>query len=187
MHNTMKPIHLLTATVLLVVACKESPKTSNAATGEASSADRKLLETVLNTAPQGEAKAIGETKTTAKPGDEVTLTGRIMGNVKPFVEGRAAFILADPTIITACSDNPGDECSTPWDACCDSPEDKKKAIATIQIVNADGRVLKQGVDGTGGLANLATVTVSGKVADGSGGDVLIVNASAIGVADSGKP
>ncbi len=104
-----------------------------------------------------------------------------MGNVKPFVEGRAAFILADPSLITACSDNPGDECDTPWDACCDTSEDKKKAIATIQIVNTDGRVLKQGIEGTGGLVNLATVTVSGKVAEGSAGDVLIVNANALRV------
>jgi hypothetical protein len=109
-----------------------------------------------------------------------------MGNVKPFVEGRAAFIVADPSIITACSDKPGDECETPWDACCDTPEDKKKAIATIQIVNPEGRVLKQGIEDTGGLAKLATVTVSGKIAENSGGDVLIINATAIGVAGSGK-
>ncbi len=187
----MKPIHLLSATVLLLAACKESPPASDAASGEASSADKHLLESVMNAAPKGEAKSIKDVKATAKPGDEVILTGRIMGHVKPFVEGRAAFILADPSLITACSDKPGDECETPWDACCDSPEDKKKAIATIQIVNADGRVLKQGLEGTNGLANLATVTVSGQVADGSAGDLLIVNASAIdvaaGAAASGRP
>ncbi|HSP41913.1 MAG TPA: hypothetical protein VLO11_03480, partial [Luteolibacter sp.] len=182
-----KPIHLLSATVLLLAACKESPQASTPASGEASSADKVVLESVLNATPEGEAKAISEVKASAKPGDEVTVTGRIMGHVKPFVEGRAAFILADPSLITACSDNPGDECGTPWDACCDSPEDKKKAIATIQIVNADGRVLKQGLEGANGLANLATVTVSGQVAAGSAGDLLIVNASAIGVAPSREP
>lgn len=82
-------------------------------------------------------------------------------------------------LITACSDKPGDACETPWDACRDIPEDKKKAIATIQIVNAEGRVLKQGLEGTGGIANLATLIVSGEVAEGSAGDVLIVNATAI--------
>ena len=179
----MKPLHLLAASALLFAACKES-KPTVAPSGDASSLDKALLETVLGTVPTGEAKAIGELKGTAKPGDEVTLTGRIMGNIKPFVEGRAAFILADPSIITACSDIPGDECETPWDNCCDSPEDKRKAIATIQIVNDQGRVLKQGVEGIGGLANLATVTLSGKVADGSQGDVLIVNATAI---QAGKP
>lgn len=175
----MKPIHLLSATLLLLAACKESQQTTNAASGETSSADKTLLETVLNTAPKGEAKSIKNVKATAKAGDKVTLTGRIIGNKKPFVEGRAAFILADPSIITACSDKPDDACKTPWDACCDTPEDKKKAIATIQIVNAEGRVLKHGLEGNNGLANLAHVTVSGIVAGGSGGDVLIINATAI--------
>ena len=174
----MKPIHLSIAIALLSAACKESTQ-SAASSGAVPSVDKALLETVLGTVPTGEAKAIAAVKAAAKPGDEVTLTGRIMGNIKPFVEGRAAFILADPSIITACSDKPGDECETPWDNCCDTPEDKRKAIATIQIVNDEGRVLKQSVEGIGGLANLATVTVSGKVADGSEGDVLIVNATAI--------
>lgn len=175
----MKPIHLLSATVLLLAACKEPQPTKSTASGETSSADKSLMESVLNTAPKGGARSIKDVKSTAKPGDEVTLTGRVMGNVKPFVDGRAAFILADPSIITACSDKPGDGCETPWDACCDTPEDKKKAIATIQIVNSEGRVLKQSIEDAGGIAKLAFLTVSGKVAEGSAGDVLIVNATAI--------
>ena len=102
-----------------------------------------------------------------------------MGNEKPFVAGRSAFILGDPEVLTACNENPADKCTTPWDACCDSPEDKKRGIATIQIVDADGRVLKESVEGVGGLANLATVTVTGKVAEGSSVDALIINARAI--------
>lgn len=175
----MKPIHLLSATVLFLAACKESQPSTNAASGETSSADKAAVEIVLKTAPKGDAKAIKDAKSTAKSGDEITITGRIMGNEKPFVEGRAAFILADPSLITACSDKPGDECETPWDACCNTKEEKTKAIATIQIVNPEGRVLKHSLEGTGGLANLANVTVSGKVAEGSGGDVLIINATAI--------
>ncbi|MEN9469105.1 MAG: hypothetical protein RL630_838 [Verrucomicrobiota bacterium] len=175
----MKPIHLLSATVLILAACKETQPPTNAPSGEPLSAEITLAEEVLRTPPLSHAKAIRDLKATAKPGDEVTLTGRIMGNAKPFVEGRAAFIIADPAIINACSDKPGDECSTPWDACCNNPEEKAKAIATIQIVNPQGRVLKHSLEGISGLANLAEVTVSGKVAAGSGGDVLIINANAI--------
>lgn len=175
----MKPIHLLSASVLLLAACKEPQPTKETVSGEIPSAERSLLENILNTAPKGEAKAIKEVKATARPGDDVTLTGRVMGNVKPFVDGRAAFILADPSVITACSDKPGDECATPWDACCNTKEEKTKAIVTIQIVNPEGRVLKQAVEGAGGIVKLATLTVSGKVAEGSTGDVLIVNATAI--------
>lgn len=175
----MKPIHLLATSLLLLAACEESPQPPPAASREASSDDKALLESVLQAALKGEARAIQEVKASAKPGDEVTLTGRIIGDSKPFVEGRAAFILADPSLIAACSDTPGDGCETPWDACCATPEEKKKAIATIQVVDAGGRVLKQGLEGAGGLSKLATVVVSGKVAESSSGDVLIVNATAI--------
>jgi len=176
----MKHTNLIAAITLgFLAACEKSPQSAPPATTRASADEMKLLDTVFDTPPAGDARAIADVKATAKPGDEVTLTGRIMGNVRPFVEGRSAFILADPSIITACSDKPGDECDTPWDACCDSPEDKRKAIVTIQIAGPDGRVLKQPLEGVRGLVNLATVTATGIVADASGGDVLILNATAI--------
>ena len=138
-----------------------------------------MIQSVLSAAPKGEAKSIHTVKASAKPGDEVTIKGRIMGNASPFVAGRSVFILGDPAIIAACNDKPGDECETPWDSCCNSPEEKKKGTATVQIVNADGRVLKEPLEGVGGLAKLSTVTVSGKIAEGSSADLLIVNATAI--------
>lgn len=175
----MKLTHLLSAAVVLLASCKESNPTASTHSSEAASTDKALLENVLKTTPKGEAKSIMDVKSTAKPGDEVTLTGRIMGNEKPFVAGRAAFILSDPAVITACSDRPGDDCKTPWDTCCDTPEDRKKAAVLIQIVNEKGRVLKLPIEGVGGIANLSTLIVSGKVAENSAEDVLIINASAI--------
>jgi len=176
---------LLIASAFLLVSCgeKSTQTTVEVSTGKPSPA----LSAVLAAAPAAEAKSIVAIRSSAKPGDVITVSGRIMGNEKPFVDGRAAFILGDPEVLTACNEVPGDKCETPWDACCDSPEDKKRATATIQIVGADGRVLKEPVEGVGGLKNLANVTVTGKVAEGSSADLLIVNASAIGVAASGQP
>ncbi len=174
----MKTTCLLIATVALLASCKEKPTQVTAAPAKVASA---ALAAVLATPPTGEPQSIHLVRSSAKPGDVITLSGRIMGNAKPFVDGRAAFILGDPKILTACNDSPGDKCETPWDACCDSPEDKKRGIATIQIVDADGRVLKEGIEGVGGLKNLATVTVTGKVADGSSADLMLVNATAIRV------
>jgi hypothetical protein len=170
---------LLIASAVLLVACgkKSTQSTAGASAGEPSPA----LAAVLAASPTGEAASIAAIRSTAKPGDEITISGRIMGAMKPFVDGRAAFILGDPDVLTPCNEVPGDECETPWDACCDSPEDKKRATATIQIVDAGGRVLKEPIEGVGGLKNLSKVTVSGKVAEGSSADLLIVNASAIGV------
>jgi hypothetical protein len=173
---------LILALACLFVSCKE--KTSPAATsnpGVPAAAPSAELTAILAAAPAGEAMAIHVVRTTAKPGDEITLSGRIMGNSKPFVEGRSAFILGDPELLTPCNEIPGDSCETPWDNCCDTKEAKKSGIATIQITGPDGRVLKDGLDGVGGLVKLATVTVTGKVAEGSSVDSLVVNATAIQV------
>ncbi len=176
----MKPTYLLFATVALLASCKEKPE-SDAATAKPAAETSAALQAVLAAAPKGEPQSIVNAKTTAKPGEEITITGRIMGSSSPFVDGRAAFILGDPGVLTACSDNPGDECETPWDNCCDSKEDKKRGTVTVQIIDADGRVLKEPVEDVGGIKKLATLTVTGKVAEGSTADLLILNATAIQV------
>jgi len=172
----MKTSCLAIATAALLASCGKQETTATAPTPSAPST---ALSAVLAAAPTGEPKPIHLIRATAKPGDDITVSGKIMGNEKPFVDGRSAFILGDPEVLTACNEDPADKCTTPWDNCCDSPEDKKRGIATIQIVGADGRVLKESIEGAGGLVNLAAVTVSGKVAEGSSGDALIINAQAI--------
>lgn len=168
---------LLIASAILLASCG---KKDTQTTGEASITEpNPVLATVLATPPTGEAQAITTIRSTAKPGDTITISGKIMGSGKPFVDGRAAFMLGDPSVLTPCNQNPGDQCETPWDNCCDSKEDKKRGTATVQIVDADGRVLKESIEGVGGLRNLAQVTVTGKVAEGSSADLLIVNATAI--------
>ena len=169
---------LILAAACLLASCQEKPAPAAKQTPAAPSAE---LSKVLATAPSGEAKAIHVARTTAKPGDEITLTGRIMGNEKPFVEGRAVFILGDPAVLTPCNEMPDDPCETPWDVCCESAEEKKTGTATVQIAGADGKVLKEGLEGVGGLKNLATVVVTGKVAEGSSADLLVVNATALQV------
>jgi hypothetical protein len=154
-------------------------KKEESVTVPATSAPSATLSAVLAAAPTGQPSPIHLIRTTAKPGDEITVSGKIMGNASPFVEGRSVFILGDPEVLTACNEDPADKCTTPWDNCCDSKEDKKRGTATVQVVDKDGRVLKESIEGVGGLAKLADVTVSGKVAEGSSADLLIINAQAI--------
>lgn len=175
----MKTTCILITAAALLVSCNKEKATSAAPAAQPASSPSPSLSKVLATSPTGEAKAIHLIRTTAKPGDEITVSGKIMGNAEPFVEGRAAFILGDPEVLTPCNENPDDACKTPWDVCCDSKEDKKRGVATIQIVGADGRVLKESLEGVGGLANLAVVTISGTVAEGSSADLLLINAQAI--------
>lgn len=174
----MKTIIILLSSALLFSCNPEKPEAPAADIAPKPSA---ALEKVLSTAPTGTAQGIAAARASLKPGDEVTLSGRIMGTKSPFVEGRAVFVLGDPELLTPCNENPGDNCETPWDTCCDCPEDKKRGTASIQIVCDDGRVLKEGIEGIGGIEKLAALTVSGKVAEGSNPDLLIVNATALQV------
>ena len=182
-HNptfTMKrSILCLLPLYLLLVACgkREEAKRSPA---EPPAVPAAIAE-VLAKSPAGEPKAIHEAKDGLKPGDEVVLTGKVMGGARPFVEGRAAFTLGDPAVLTPCNEIPGDSCETPWDVCCETPEDKKRATVSIQIIDAGGRVLKHGLQGVGGLDHLAKITVAGKVSEGSSDGAVIINAHAIRV------
>jgi hypothetical protein len=169
------------ALACLLASCGEKKETAAASSGTpaASAAPSAELTKVTSTAPSGTPQAIHVARTSAKPGDTITISGKIMGNASPFVEGRAVFILGDPELLTSCDEMPGDKCETPWDVCCEPAEEKKQGTATVQIVDAEGRPLKEGVRGVAGLDHLAKVTVTGKVAEGSSADLLVVNATAI--------
>lgn len=132
--------------------------------------------------PSGEP--ISTIRTNLKAGDEISISGLVMGREKVFVDNRASFILGDPSTLTPCSEmGEDDHCPTPWDACCDSKEDLRNGIASIQIVGEDGRVLRGNIKGTKGLKELSSVTVSGTVAEQSTPDALIVNAVSIHVSE----
>lgn len=175
----LKYTTLLCAAVVMA-ACEKSETVETTKTVGGPSA---ALAAVIEAAPEGEASPIHLVRQTVQPGDKVTVSGQVMGNKSPFVEGRAAFILGDPAVLTPCNEKPDDACETPWDACCDSPEDKKRGTATVQIVGEDGRVLKEGIEGVGGVDKLAKLTVSGTVAEGSTPELLVINATAIDVVE----
>ncbi len=120
-------------------------------------------------------------RASAKPGDSVTLTGLVMGRDRLFVEGAAAFILGDRTLLSPCDEKPGDGCKTPWDACCNSQEEHQLGTATIQLTGPDGRVLKQGLKGVHGLTELSVVTLTGTVDKASTPEAFIVNATQLHV------
>jgi hypothetical protein len=164
---------------LALVSCKQSETTTSSAAQPAAVAPSAALKAVIDASVTGEAKAIHTARENAKPGEAIAVTGRIMGAKSPFVDGRAAFILGDPSLLTPCNEQPDDPCPTPWDNCCDSKENKKIGTATIQIVDADGRVLKEPIEGVEGIAKLSRLTISGTVAAGSTPELLVINATAI--------
>ncbi len=170
------PYAIIAIAALAMASCqsKDEEKTT---TLDAPNSD--ALIAVIDANVEGDGQAIHVIRKTAQPGDIITVKGRIMGNDQPFVDGRAAFILGDSEVITACSDRPGDGCTTPWDNCCDTKEDIKRGTATIQIIDADGRVLKERIEDVRGIEKLSKLLVTGTVAEGSTEDRLVINATAI--------
>lgn len=128
-----------------------------------------------------DAKDIKDIKPSLKAGEKVVLSGRIGGSREPFVNGRAVFTLVDHRLKT-CADDPDDTCKTPWDYCCEAPEDLNANMATVEVVSAEGQPLKTGLEGIHGLKPLSRVTVVGTVAQADSKN-LLVKAEGIYVAE----
>jgi hypothetical protein len=125
-----------------------------------------------------DAKPVADAIGALKDGDQVVLAGYVGGRAEPFVEGRAAFLLADEKKAPACSDG----CSTPWDACCTDGSVIAANSLNVMVVDAQGAPLKVSLNGQSGLKPGASAVVAGTV---RGSDKsLVLHASAIHVKPS---
>jgi hypothetical protein len=145
---------------LLFPACSPSEAPSNAAP-ESSFANERFL----NERPT-DAIRVSEARAKAEPGDEVAISGLIGGTLKPFVDGYAAFVLADPSILF-CNEMPDEHCETPWDACCEDPDKLNANRISVQFVDANKQVLSENLKGKGGLRELSQVVVTGTISPDS--------------------
>lgn len=133
---------------------------------------------VLDSAPE-KAIDIADMRKSAKPGDTVTFTGEVIGSKAVFMDGRAVMIMGDPKKLTSCDKNPDDQCSTPWDVCCDDPDVITASIVTVQVIDDSGKPVKSSFKDMVGVSELSTVTVNGSVAESSNEANMIVNATGI--------
>tara|TARA_B100001094_G_scaffold314851_1_gene354162 strand:- start:490 stop:951 length:462 start_codon:yes stop_codon:yes gene_type:complete len=140
-----------------------------------------LASILLPKAPEG-AVSISEARQNPAPGTRIILSGKVMGNDNPIIQSRALLTLGDPTRLDSCDLIPGDECPTPWDVCCADPDVVRASIATIQIIDENGKPVKAGLRGVGGLRELSYLIVVGEVAEGSNENNFLVNATGIHVA-----
>jgi len=70
---------------------------------------------LLASKPAGGAGVI-KVREVAKDQDEVVIVGRIGGSENPWVEGRAAFSIVDPSL-KSCTECGSGDCPKPWDYC----------------------------------------------------------------------
>jgi hypothetical protein len=133
---------------------------------------------VLSEAPGGAAD-IAAIRNSAKVGAEVVLRGRVGGNEEPVESGVASFRLVDVSLKPCTEGGEMPKCATPWDYCCDDFDKLQAHSATVRVVNADGRPLRAGMSGIGGLKPLGEVTVKGTVATADEGRPLVIHATGI--------
>jgi hypothetical protein len=150
------------------------------ATGLSHAADALPSTLLAEKAPAG-AISIVKARKEAKPGEAIVVRGKVGGRAIALMDKAAIAVLADEKAVTACNENPADACKTPWDYCCESPEELKAATATVQVQGEKGKVLRAPLRGLGDLKELSTVVVAGTVDAASNEEVLIINATAIHV------
>jgi len=163
--------------------CEKKGETGGgAASGSSAAAPATGLPSGLFLASVPEAALeVKAAKAAVKQGERVVMRGRIGGSVDPFVDGRAIFTLMD-VALPACSDNPDDHCTTPWDYCCETRKDIVAHAATVRVSDAEGRPLRVSLKGVSGLRELVEVIVVGTVSERDDAGNFVVDASGLYVA-----
>lgn len=166
---------ILAASVLalLLAGCSQAPTSEPTAEPttvnvSAPSSDNALL---LKSEPAKSQTVIAARKE-AKDGDPIVVTGRIGGDVDPWIEGRAAFSIVDQTLIP-CNERPGDDCKTPWDYCCDTDR-LPTSRATVKFVDDEGKTLATDARKLLGVKELQTVVITGKAKRDEAGNLTVL-------------
>lgn len=154
----MKMSFILVGLVLLFAGCKESTTAmTDGPSHNRQEIDSGKTQYETETEP-ADAMPVGEAKEKVEDGQDVTLVGIVGGSSQPFVEGLAAFTVVDPKV-EYCA--PEEGCPTPWDYCC-TQDQVKENIATVKIVNDEGKPVAQDAREFLNIKELSTVVVTGK-------------------------
>jgi hypothetical protein len=147
----------LTLIVLVALAAGCNRSSTEPAAGGADATAARTSPYVADTKPAG-AIAVGEARQTVQDDQTVTLLGVIGGSTEPFVDGLAAFTIVD-TKVPYCA--PEEGCPTPWDYCCQT-DAVKQNIATVKVVDSEGKPVSGDARQLLSVRELSTVVVVGK-------------------------
>lgn len=178
----IRTIMTITICCIALSGCKDS-------SGESAPVETTTKATIpsssFTTSRPGEARDLIEIKKTAMTGDDVVFLARVGGKSKTFMDSRAIFVAADPSLISCELMGEEDHCPIPEDYCCEDPQMMKAGLATIQFVDADGKPIGTSAMGVGGLEPLKYVVINGTVRDRNDDGLFIVDANSVWV--GGKP
>ena len=139
----MNKLTFFTVLSLLITSCETDDHTKS--TGKSIKADDSIKANLpadfISQQTLGEAISVLEARKRNEANQLLVIQGFIGGMVEPFIQSRALFVLGDESIKT-CDKIKGDQCPTPWDACC---EDRKKLIdgsVTVRVLDDQGQMLQ---------------------------------------------
>ena len=129
----------------------------------------------LTEAPEG-IQTIKDLKASAQEGDEVVVRVIVGGTEDTIVKGRASAAIIDASIENPCLGD-DDHCPTPWDYCCTPQENRTANLATLQVTDETGNVLKAELAPR--IKPLTTLVIKGIVGPRPDEQVLTINAQGI--------
>ncbi len=162
---------LCTLAVMLLSGCGEGDNTKTTG-GQPANSSIDAAKYLLTEDP-GDAQEVRQVRDSAKDGDRVVVVGRIGGREDPWVDGMAAFNIADNSM-KPCGETGDDDCPRPWDYCCEPSEDRLAGVMFVKVVDDAGKPLAAGAKELLGLKELDTVVVEGKAKCDAEGNVSLL-------------
>lgn len=167
---------ILILPMLAIFGCGESESDPTQSAQEHGNDQTGLSDELFLSEPPEDVQPIAALKQSANEGDEVTVRVVVGGRVNPIVDGRASTMVVDATQPNMClSDD--DHCHTPWDYCCEPPEELNQNMAAVQVVDEEGRIVA--ADLSRHFQPLSTLVVSGTVGPRPDPQVLSIHADGI--------
>lgn len=121
----------------------------------------------LTSEPSGALEVL-DAKDQAQDGKPIVVVGRLGGGLKPWVDGRAAFLIVDTRIVPSCEE--GGVCKAD---CPDCAKEMMAASTMVKFVGEDGKVLPVDARTLLGVKEQQTVVIEGVAARDKTGNVSI--------------
>ena len=127
MHHSIPLILAVTIPFVLATGCAKAPAESGGTVT--------VPNVHLSQEPVGALEVL-DAKDKAEDGEPIVLVGRLGGGLKPWIDGRAAFLLVDTRILPSCAE--GEQCEAD---CPDCSKEMLAASAMVKFLGDDGKVL----------------------------------------------
>lgn len=121
----------------------------------------------LSQEPAGAIEVL-DARDEAKDGEPIVIVGRLGGGLKPWIDGRAAFLLVDTRILPSCSD--GEKCEA---GCPDCAKEMLAASTMVKFLGEDGKVLPVDARELLGVPEESTVVVRGLASRDAAGTLTV--------------